>query len=327
MEHYPSQSSSSGEGNAINPGHCAEAKPNKQRRKIQNRKNQRARRMRMRGQDPGSVQTSLPFHVKRWRLDEFDDSALQNASSTSKGTRVSKLVSTSRRAGIPAHAEPSLSPPAIIFPLSTDHLLHLVQYNVFRAFICNKRILNLFQSCSQDPLAPSICPISRLYHDDAIVYPLDSNLPRALVPTQLQLTRSHSIWISMFPFPHIRDNLIKHQGDFDHWNLLEDLIGELMGNRQSPTRPNMPVTMTISDPKTNKARHPKAKSYEDEVTGDRRGLIVWGEPSDSSSWEATPGFLAKWSFLWEGCNELLESTNRWRLIRGEEPIRISELES
>ena len=28
--------------------------------------------MRIRGQDPGSVQTSPPFHVKRWRIDEFD---------------------------------------------------------------------------------------------------------------------------------------------------------------------------------------------------------------------------------------------------------------
>lgn len=62
---------------------------------------------------------------------------------------------------------------------------------------------------------------------------------------------------------------------------------------------------------------------DDEVTSGRKGLIVWGEPHETQSWEATPGFLAKWAWAVEGCEELVETSNRWRMQRGEEPIRLS----
>lgn len=40
------------------------------------------------------------------------------------------------------------------------------------------------------------------------------------------------------------------------------------------------------------------------------------------SWEATPGFLAKWTWIVEGCEELVEISNYWRMKRGEEPMRL-----
>jgi hypothetical protein len=61
----------------------------------------------------------------------------------------------------------------------------------------------------------------------------------------------------------------------------------------------------------------------DEVTSGRNGLIIWGEPHDMQSWEATPGFLAKWSWAVEGCDELVKISNHWRMRRGEEPIRLA----
>ncbi|KAF7555942.1 hypothetical protein G7Z17_g1766 [Cylindrodendrum hubeiense] len=61
----------------------------------------------------------------------------------------------------------------------------------------------------------------------------------------------------------------------------------------------------------------------DEVTAGRKGLIVWGEPHEMQSWEATPGFLTKWSWVVEGCEDLVEISNRWRMKRGEEPMRLS----
>ena len=58
-----------------------------------------------------------------------------------------------------------------------------------------------------------------------------------------------------------------------------------------------------------------------QTIGIAKGLIIWGEPHDTSSWEVTPGFLAKWPWAMEGCDDLIESSNRWRLMRGEEPMR------
>lgn len=242
---------------------------------------------------------------------------------------------TPERAGVlrgppstaPVHAQTSLTPPSLIFPLSTDHLLHLVQYNVFRAFVSNKRTLNtLLTGWTDYPPSPTTCPISGPYRDDTMVYPLNPNIPLSLAPTRLQQTRLHSFWINLFPFPCVRDNLIRRDGSFDHWELLQDLIGELMSATPFEQRQGTPVAITVSDPKTMSARNlpPTEGIDEDEVTAGRKGLIVWGEPYDMRSWEATPGFLAKWSWAVEGCYDLVESSNRWRLMRGEEPIRLSE---
>ncbi|KAH8595347.1 hypothetical protein B0O99DRAFT_652172 [Bisporella sp. PMI_857] len=345
MEHSVTPLSSAlGEGD--HPNHVdAEAKANKQRRKVQNRKNQRAHRLRIREQDPGPVQTSRPFQVKRWRVDEPDDFPSQDASPASKGatatyisprpphTHISTSLFTSERAGVlrgppptaPVHAQTSLTPPSFIFPLSTDHLLHLVQYNVFRAFVSNKRTLNtLLTGWTDSPPSPTTCPISGPYRDDTTVYPLNPNIPLSLVPTRLQQTRLHSFWINLIPFPCVRDNLIKREGSFDHWELLQDLIGELMSATPPPKRRGTPLTITVSDPKTMWTLPLTAGRDDDEVTAGRKGLIVWGEPYDMRSWEATPGFLAKWSWAVEGCDDLVESSNRWRLMRGEEPMHLSE---
>lgn len=352
MEHSITRLSSAlgeDEANRIgdHPNHVdaeVEAKT-KQRRKIQTRKNQRAYRLRIREQDPRTVQTSRPFQVRRWRLDEPDDCPSQDASSASKGaiamyisprpphTHASTPMVTPERAGllrgplptVPVHAQTCLTPPPFIFPLSTDHLLHLIQYNVFRAFVSNKRTLNiLLTGWTDNPPSPTTCPISGPYRDDTTIYPLNPNIPPSLVPTRLQQTRPHSIWINFFPFPCFRDNLIRREGSFDPWELLQDLIGELMGATPIQKRRGTPLTITVSDPKPMWTPPLTAGRDEDEITAGRKGLIVWGEPYDRQSWEATPGFLAKWSWAVAGCDDLIESSNRWRLMRGEEPMRLSE---
>ncbi|GKU06278.1 unnamed protein product [Fusarium langsethiae] len=114
----------------------------------------------------------------------------------------------------------------------------------------------------------------------------------------------HHIWVNLFPFPRIRDNLILNQGLFNHWELLQDLIGELLGNIPTEERCGMPHAMTVSNPKTMPA--------EDGIMANRNGLVVWGEPHDMRNWEATSGFLYKWSWAVEGCYDLIDSTNRWR---------------
>lgn len=56
--------------------------------------------------------------------------------------------------------------------------------------------------------------------------------------------------------------------------------------------------------------------------GDEARLLVWTTPWDPSGWEVTEGFLRKWGFLLRGDGEddMLTATNRWRALRGEDPI-------
>ncbi|KAL0930049.1 uncharacterized protein CTRU02_214869 [Colletotrichum truncatum] len=311
----------------------------KHRRKIQNRKNQRAHRQRVKEQEQTSAQAPSPFQVRRWRLDELDDCPSQDAPSESKNATDMYNVrqsthNTSRRISVrprifhgristtPVHEVASINPASFIFPLSTDHLLHLVQYNVFRAFISNKSTLNfLLKGWTNKLPSPDDCPISGPYRDDTMVYPLNPNIPVSLVPTRLQQTRYHSIWINLIPFPCVRDNLIRNEGNFDHLDLLNDLIGELMSATPARNKRISPPAVPASDPNNMWTLPHTAGLDEDEVTAGRKGLIVWGEPHNIQSWEATPGFLAKWSWAVEGCDDLIESTNRWRLIRGEDPLR------
>jgi len=353
MEHSVTPlSSAQGEGEASRVGDHSnhvdaeadvEAKAYKQRRKVQNRKNQRAHRLRIKEQDAGSVRMPRAFHIRRWRLDEPDECPPQDASSASKGAGTTYIsprvphthVGTSilnpepvevlRRLPPPApvYAQTSQTSPSIIFPLSTDHLLHLVQYNVFRAFASNKRTLNTFLTGRTDNCpSPIQCPMSDPHYDVTTVYPVNPNIPLSLVPTSLQQTRLHSFWINLVPLPRVRDNLIRYEASFDLLELLQDLIGEFIN--ATPARERRGTPLAVSDPKSMWTLPLTSGRDEDEVTAGRKGLIVWGEPHDMRSWEVTPGFLAKWPWAVEGCNDLIESSNRWRLMRGEEPIRLFE---
>lgn len=275
--------------------------------------------MRNREKDANHAQKPKPFEVLRLRLDEFEEDEAQPGTS-------SQLTAPPKRAA----AEKPLGDVGttqdggahLVFPLSTDHLLHLIQYNVFRAFVSNKKMLKYLltgwtQACSPDD--PTTCPLNGPFRDDTNMYPVNPNIPPSLAPTHLQQTRIHSLWINFFPFPRMRDNLIRREGTFDQWELLGDLIGELMGI--APTQPRLDgaVTFTVDNPEPVRRRAPPAED-DDEVTTSRRGLIVWGEPHEMHNWEATPGFLAKWSWVVDGCIDLVASSNRWRAFRGEEPL-------
>jgi hypothetical protein len=117
----------------------------------------------------------------------------------------------------------------------------------------------------------------------------------------------------MFPFPQIRDNLIQCEDHVDVVDFLMDLFGDMVNG-------NVPITPEISGSLPSSTQMLLHSEDDDMVTAGRRGLIVWGEPYVKESWEATPGFLKKWAFLLKGCDELIEISNRWRAIRGEDPV-------
>jgi hypothetical protein len=127
------------------------------------------------------------------------------------------------------------------------------------------------------------------------------------------MVHPHSNWIDMLPFPQIRDNLIQCEGYLDVVDFLRDLFGDLVNDNLSIT-PDPCQSMSTS------AQMLLQGEDDDMMTAGRKGLIVWGEPYIKESWEATPGFLKKWACLLKGCEELIEISNRWRAIRGEDPI-------
>ncbi|KAK0118714.1 hypothetical protein ONS95_007600 [Cadophora gregata] len=193
------------------------------------------------------------------------------------------------------------------FPLSSDHLLRLIHFNVFRGLITNKAILSgrTFQvKVELDFVLPesnNLCDGLTMVRSKP-----GQALPKSLYPTYIQASVAHSSWINMFPFPAIRDNLIRAEKDFDHEDLCYDLFGE----------------MFISSPLNfiSKEVQPGDEEFEDDITARRKGLIIWGEPWDASSWEVTPGFARKWAWVLENCHQLIESTNRWRAKRDEKPL-------
>ncbi|KAI6472751.1 hypothetical protein MCOR16_000474 [Pyricularia oryzae] len=165
----------------------------------------------------------------------------------------------------------------IAFPLSSDHLITLLQFNVLRALLVNRRLLLGL------PTMPLDCA------DDVVdIRPYPTNpeqLPPSLLPTALQQNVPHCNWIDIFPCPDARDRLIVAAGSFDEDDLWLDVLGGLF------------------------------EGFPDEEV-ERRGMVAWSPPWDISGWEMSEGFVKKWGWLFNG-PVAMEATNRWRSERGE----------
>lgn len=107
-------------------------------------------------------------------------------------------------------------------------------------------------------------------------------LPPALQPTTTQRAVPHHPWIDLCPSPSIRDAMLQLQGSYSEDELCHDLFGAGQGTA---------------------------------------GLLVWGEPWDPEAYEVSEYVLRKYGRLFQGCHDLLRSTNRWRKTRGETLLR------
>lgn len=119
--------------------------------------------------------------------------------------------------------------------------------------------------------------------------PPTSALPASLQPTLLQQTTPHEFWVDIIPHAQWRDNMILAAATYDQDDMCVDIVGGL---------------------------------WEGFSDNDRRGLIAWSDPWDVNGWEVSEGFWGKWGWLLKGCNEVMEATNRWRALRGDEPLII-----
>ncbi|KAE8354603.1 hypothetical protein BDV28DRAFT_146971 [Aspergillus coremiiformis] len=160
-----------------------------------------------------------------------------------------------------------------------------------------------------------VFPGHLLFPSLSVLFATAPGLPESLAPTSLQMDVVHATWINLIPFPQMRDNLIAWDTCYDHPEFVRDLLGDTIDENilAAPwsTRKLIASKLVLSE------------GNNDEVAASRKGLILWGEPHRVESWEATPGFIRKWPWVVEGCEELIESSNRWRMMRGEEPMRIS----
>lgn len=169
---------------------------------------------------------------------------------------------------------------SIILPLSRDHLIPLLQYNALRAVMTNLSILGLTNHVPRKR-APTVCP--RL----GPLFPAPAEIPLSLVPTPLQLSTPHDVWIDLLPESTMRNNAIRHMNMIDNDDLCRDIIGG---------------------------------HFDGEDNIELTGIVVWNDPWCPSGWEITEGFVKKWGFLIKGCWELISATNRWRELRGDDPL-------
>ncbi|KAH7008976.1 hypothetical protein EDB80DRAFT_777452 [Ilyonectria destructans] len=161
----------------------------------------------------------------------------------------------------------------------------VIQLNTFNALAYNGCLLGI--------KAETLCDVKRLSpFNDAASCTVDGKCPSTLHPTITQQTIPHHPWVDLLPLPRMRDNLIWAFQTIDERELGTDIVNV------------HDIYSSIS------------------VAGEKPTLIVWDDPSNPQSWEASSGFLWKWGYLLRGCQELIKATNHWREVRGEKPFVI-----
>ncbi|KAH8896304.1 hypothetical protein GQ53DRAFT_640359 [Thozetella sp. PMI_491] len=264
------------------------------RRKIQNRLNVRAYRRRKAEKarqlstangsatSPMDLVETQPI-VPHWDEHQREVVFLSTAAAGQPLRKENPLLSAAQ---LSHHASPIET---VIFPLSSDNLIVLLQYNVLRASIANHQMVSSFLGVN----LMAECADGKLHVVSGQL--LSQTIPPSLQPTALQRAVPHQAWIDVVPHPRWRDNLLQALGGFDDDALWSDIIGGLFEGF-----PDAEV------------RH--------------RGIIAWSPSWDVSGWEISEGFLNRWGWTLRGCEDVLNATNRWR-ARREEPPLVLELDS
>ncbi|KAB8269328.1 hypothetical protein BDV30DRAFT_217052 [Aspergillus minisclerotigenes] len=260
-----------------------------ERRKMQNRINQRAYRMRQnyKSHEPtrprrwkviGSLRGGYPEHARSESVHNPSSHLSTNFPHTedSEGEILCRLAPSCQRKRayqfeLTAHRDYMEGTPQV------DHLLTLVKFNVYRALAENMNVLGM--------------DIKEWMHADAISpfctfqpQPFDRVIPIHLQPTAIQRAVPHHPWLDFFPHPRMRDRLIFAANIYDDEQLCIDIMGFW--------------NTDVHDP----------------------ALIVWGQPWEIANWEMSDAFVKKWGWTVQDCPELFKSTNTWRALRGEKRL-------
>jgi hypothetical protein len=111
------------------------------------------------------------------------------------------------------------------YPLTQDHSMPLIEYNVIRAALTNIAILNLLEV-----IVPPTC---RNNYDNLTLFPPPVGRPSSLESTETQRWILHEAWIDVLPCPQMRDNIIKAGHLVDKREFCRDLIGSLFPGSSS----------------------------------------------------------------------------------------------
>lgn len=118
-------------------------------------------------------------------------------------------------------------------------------------------------------------------------------------PTPEQITIDHHPYIDIIPFPGLRNNLIRRQGEFNEDEFFLDLVTGLVcwGGAGVGKRDQNAST----------------------------GKVSTGTPWDPRSWEGQQWFVQKyWHLLGGEEGDLVRQTEWWRSMRGEDPLDVVE---
>lgn len=293
----------------------------------------------MRDQEDASTKSQRrPFRIERWRVNgglgeltrtsqqpinrnaepAANDGQVRNrGSNESLNPRTTELCRAPSKALLPP--EPAaVHDPGTFLP-AAHPLPDLIIHNVFRGLMYNKSVLRVVADYMGIPHNPSRSADRTTECGPTVVLrPSHRTMPIDLLPTQLQMNNPHPSWIDTLPFPRIRDNLIRRQQNFNHTELLEDLVSDLVYlhplSRQGQRRQGSTTGLQN-----------QSRRHEDQSTQYGKGIILWGEPHLKENWEVTVQFLTKWSWAVEGCAELVDISNKWRTRRGEHAIQAPKM--
>ncbi|KAK5053173.1 hypothetical protein LTR84_002147 [Exophiala bonariae] len=235
---------------------------------------------------------------------------------------VQTTVGGSNQTGLPSFS---------MFPLSKDHLIPLVHYNVWRAIVTNMILLGSTQMFE--------CQGQMDHSLDVVPLPMSSNIPPSLEPTYLQRHIEHEPWIDLFPLAALRDALILAQGMYDDCDLCYDMVGgfDTKGGQDphpvpkmnplapSPSPSSSSSTSSLLSRTRSSTTVPRQTFNPDAETEENNGLIIWGNPEYIGSWEVSEGFARKWGWMISrGCGDLLRATDCHRRDRYDDPIKWDE---
>lgn len=120
-------------------------------------------------------------------------------------------------------------PERYLYPISRDHLLPLLEYNVYRASITNLLIMGhvhlIHETCG--------------FRGSVTIFPnpyQGVGIPPTLERTALQQSTPYPDWVDLIPSPQMRDNAIRTQHLFTNKELAADLLTGMMGqeDRKDP---------------------------------------------------------------------------------------------
>ncbi|KAF6840992.1 hypothetical protein CMUS01_03712 [Colletotrichum musicola] len=272
-----------------------------ERRKLQNRLNQRARRRRnqkTKQESPTDQGPEKDAMIKKEASPTNEDEGIRTliAAYPSKQTKqrttpsasiICELGDPKTRSMLDKFAQEAYEDYVRGQPCPS-YLTTLVRVNVFHAMVRNADVLGFDTAwLTYEAVSPfnqhgpglSASKTTPIFRDGV-------SCPENMRPTPLQLAVEHHPWIDFFPHPRMRDNFLRVVAEMG-----EDYVDE----------------------------DDMCRDIVDVGAGagvEEAALIVWGEPWDPRGWEATESFLRKWGWLLAGCTEMLEGTNYWRQKRG-----------